>query len=179
MLKFYHEYEKEAAKIISHIFDNKTYIFGDNSDYDFKFNFNNILEMKFEVKTDNRMNKTGNVFIEYESNNKKSGIETTQSDYYIITDKVEYFLIEVILLKQLINDDKNILKIYNNKTNNRGYLLKKFILLNNSLNLKHYLKFVNEINNPLFILFTNLNQKYENEKIKYKNNIFELIDDDD
>jgi len=41
--------------------------------------FNN---KKIEVKNDLQAIKTGNIFIEYESRNKKSGISTTQSDYY-------------------------------------------------------------------------------------------------
>jgi hypothetical protein len=39
---------------------------------------------RIEVKTDLLTLKTGNVFIEYSSRNKPSGIATTQSDYYAI-----------------------------------------------------------------------------------------------
>lgn len=35
-----------------------------------------------EVKTDLKASKTGNLFIEYESRNKKSGISTSESDFY-------------------------------------------------------------------------------------------------
>lgn len=39
---------------------------------------------RIEVKTDLLTQKTGNVFIEYSSRNKPSGIATTQADYYAI-----------------------------------------------------------------------------------------------
>jgi len=43
----------------------------------------NILEnKKIEIKYDLKSNITGNVFIEYESRGKPSGLSTTQSDYY-------------------------------------------------------------------------------------------------
>ena len=38
---------------------------------------------KVEVKHDRIAHKTGNVFIEYESRNKPSGIATTDADYWI------------------------------------------------------------------------------------------------
>jgi len=41
-----------------------------------------LSEKKVEVKTDFKANKTGNVFIEYESRNKPSGISTSESDFY-------------------------------------------------------------------------------------------------
>ena len=37
---------------------------------------------KIEVKTDLKANKTGNVFIEYESRKKPSGISTTQAEWF-------------------------------------------------------------------------------------------------
>jgi hypothetical protein len=40
-------------------------------------------EIKIEVKSDRKAQFTGNVYIEYESRKKPSGISTTQSDYYI------------------------------------------------------------------------------------------------
>ncbi len=38
---------------------------------------------KVEVKTDRMTHKTGNVFIEYESRGKPSGIATTDADYWV------------------------------------------------------------------------------------------------
>lgn len=39
--------------------------------------------LKAEVKRDNGAYKTGNVYVEHESWGKPSGVETTESDYYI------------------------------------------------------------------------------------------------
>ena len=46
--------------------------------------FHNIVSnSKFEVKSDRLSEKTGNVYIEYESRGKPSGIRTTQADYWV------------------------------------------------------------------------------------------------
>ena len=49
---------------------------------------------KIEVKTDLKAYKTGNVYVEYESRNKASGISITQSDYYcfVISDYSFFFI---------------------------------------------------------------------------------------
>jgi hypothetical protein len=64
-----------------------------NSDfrYDLEFGvvegeswFHNIVtNSKVEVKTDRLTEKTGNVYIEYESRGKKSGISTSEADYWV------------------------------------------------------------------------------------------------
>lgn len=43
---------------------------------------NDLFGKKIEVKRDFRCLETGNIFIEYESRNKKSGIATTEADYW-------------------------------------------------------------------------------------------------
>ena len=47
-----------------------------------------LSEKKIEVKYDRKTKETGNVYIEFESRNKPSGIKTTQADYwtYFIDD---------------------------------------------------------------------------------------------
>jgi len=47
--------------------------------------FHSLLEnKKIEVKYDGDIsNRTGNVYVEYECRGKKSGIATTESDYYV------------------------------------------------------------------------------------------------
>jgi hypothetical protein len=64
--------------------------------------------VKYEVKADRFMFKTGNVLIEYESNNKASGISITEADYYAIFevdgDKYELYLIPVQEIKDLIRE---------------------------------------------------------------------------
>ena len=56
---------------------------------------------KVEVKTDRMTHKTGNVFIEYESRGKPSGIATTDADYWVYRiDEVGFAIIfEVEILK--------------------------------------------------------------------------------
>jgi hypothetical protein len=59
-----------------------------------------LSKKKIEVKYDRMTRKTGNVYIEYESRNKPSGIRTTQADYwtYFVHDD-ECFTISVKRLK--------------------------------------------------------------------------------
>ncbi len=56
---------------------------------------------KIEVKNDLQANKTGNIFIEYESRNKKSGIAKSEADYYCIFIKSIFILIETKDLKNI------------------------------------------------------------------------------
>jgi hypothetical protein len=72
-----------------------------------------VSNRKFEVKTDRLSAKTGNIYIEYESRGKPSGIKTTQADYWVykvteskaIVIKTEE-LIQIV--RQLIIDKKAI-----------------------------------------------------------------------
>ena len=43
-----------------------------------------LLGCKIEVKNDQKAHITGNVFIEYESRGKRSGIATSEAEYYCI-----------------------------------------------------------------------------------------------
>ena len=62
-----------------------------------------LSESTIEVKYDRKTRQTGNVYIEYESRNKPSGIRTTQADYwtYFVHDD-ECFTISVDRLKEKI-----------------------------------------------------------------------------
>ena len=180
MLKFYQEYEKEAVKLLSNIFKDEDYEIGYNGEFDIKFNNTGI---KYEVKTDNRMNQTGNVFIEYECYNKLSGINTTRSHLYIITDRINYNMIPLKILKSLCNekyvktryvkDEKGITR--------KGYLIKKYKILNNSYELKDIIKFLdgNEYNPLIMLFFYNNKNVIENNENYNKNIIFDLINDDE
>jgi len=55
---------------------------------------------KIEVKTDFKANETGNVFIEYESRGKKSGIATSLADYYCIAIGESFHIMKPELLKK-------------------------------------------------------------------------------
>lgn len=56
---------------------------------------------KIEVKNDLQAHKTGNIFLEYESRNKPSGIATSQADFYCIKIKETLILIPTLKLKEL------------------------------------------------------------------------------
>lgn len=52
-----------------------------------------LLGCKVEVKNDQKAHLTGNVFIEYESRGKRSGIATSEAEYYCIVIKSNTFII--------------------------------------------------------------------------------------
>lgn len=52
-----------------------------------------IQDKKIEVKRDLQAHKTGNIFVEYESRNKPSGLATSQADYYCYFLSDEHFVI--------------------------------------------------------------------------------------
>lgn len=56
---------------------------------------NKTIEVKFDLKA----LKTGNVYVEYQSRNKKSGISTTNADYYCFCFGETYHIIETETLK--------------------------------------------------------------------------------
>lgn len=59
-------------------------------------------EKTIEVKKDYLAQDTGNVFVEYESRNKPSGLATTQADYYCFVIEDSFILIETTKLKDLV-----------------------------------------------------------------------------
>lgn len=68
---------------------------------------------KIEVKTDFMASQTGNVFVEYESRGKKSGIASTESEYYafiigetIIIRKVEELK---VICRRYLGTDRDVL----------------------------------------------------------------------
>lgn len=89
--------------------------------YDLKVGqqFENELEdvlnnKKLEVKTDFRALETGNIFVEYQSRGKPSGLQTSQSDYYVFILSKDYFIfISTDVLKGVLRE------VYNE----RGYVM--------------------------------------------------------
>jgi hypothetical protein len=86
-----------------------------NSDfrYDLQFGvvegetwFHNIVtNSKVEVKTDRLTEKTGNVYIEYESRGKPSGIRTSEADYWVYkTNQHQAIIIQKEELKRKLKD---------------------------------------------------------------------------
>lgn len=82
-LKIGHKYELEALKYL----DYDTYIQADVTkcikEYDLVITKDKI-STKIEIKADFRAKTTGNIAIEYSCNKKKSGIATTEAEYWII-----------------------------------------------------------------------------------------------
>ena len=79
-----------------------------NSDFRFDLLVGNEVEgqlgvilngKRIEVKSDKLAHKTGQVFVEYESRGKRSGIATTQADYYCFEVKGIFILVSVPTLK--------------------------------------------------------------------------------
>lgn len=78
-----------------------------------------------EVKNDLVAHKTGNVFVEYESRNKPSGISRSQSDYYCFCFNDSFHIIQTEKLKDLcrkyLNTDRDVLG--GDQNTSRGILL--------------------------------------------------------
>lgn len=100
--------------------------------YDFKLSNN----MTYEIKYERLSLKTGNVFIEYMAFNKKSGIDKTIADYYIIVLPINhldnhFLLIEVEALKNIISNKK-----YSRKHTDKlksGYIFSKDEIIKNGI----------------------------------------------
>jgi hypothetical protein len=81
-----------------------------NSDFKFDLLIGNEVEgylgqilngKRIEVKSDRKAHKTGRVFVEYESRGKKSGLATTQADYYCFEVSGVFILISTPTLKAI------------------------------------------------------------------------------
>jgi hypothetical protein len=113
------------------------------SSYDIEIIKDNIKEY-YEVKSDKITQLTGNIFIEYESNKKPSGISITTADYYLIfevvyKDQYNLYKIPINSLKELCNTSK-IKKNSGYKGYSSGYLVKKerckeFLIFSNIIKL--------------------------------------------
>ena len=124
-LKKYQKYEILAAEKISIL--NGVIILNYNEDK--KYDFITSDYLKYEVKCDEYSLKSGNVFIEFYGYDKPSGITTTEADYYIITDTINFYMIEIAKLKELCL----LCNIKKTKyTSTMGYLLNIRILIINS-----------------------------------------------
>ena len=63
-------------------------------------------ETKIEVKSDRQASRTGNLAIEFECNNKPSGITSTEADYWIYfivhRERDECYIIPIEKLRELV-----------------------------------------------------------------------------
>ena len=80
-------------------------------------------QLKVEVKTDRRMHKTKNIFIEKVSRGKESGIETTEADYWAILtgDKRLVIHVETNLLKTVLKEHESDLTTGGDNDTSIGY----------------------------------------------------------
>ena len=73
-----------------------------NTCNNYKYDFQTADYQIFEVKTDKASLITSNFYVEFLGRKEKqSGISITESDFYIITDTIYYYLIKTTLLKTL------------------------------------------------------------------------------
>ena len=110
-----HFYEQETLKYIEH--DKYEFSVGKCKEWDIK-TIKNETPLYYEVKSETNAFKYGNLCIEYEYNESKSGIDATIADYwvhYAIKDKSKntytLFIIPTADLRQMIKDKKYYRKI--------------------------------------------------------------------
>jgi uncharacterized protein YuzE len=66
-----------------------------------KYDFKTSDDITYEVKTDSRAAKTGNIFVEFQQFGKSSGIEITEALYHIFVIESTYYLIKTVDLMDL------------------------------------------------------------------------------
>lgn len=80
-------------------------------EYDLTITKDNV-DTKIEVKSDRQASFTGNIAIEYECNNKPSGLTSTTADYWLYfvvhKDKDECYKIPTDELKELVKDCRKV-----------------------------------------------------------------------
>lgn len=74
--------EEEVANLLVALYKAEIIKYEDSYRYDLLALINKV-QYKFEVKEDFMCWKTGNIALEYESRGKPSGIQTTESDFYV------------------------------------------------------------------------------------------------
>ena len=120
----YHIYEIIASEKICLLNNIKLIKFND----DYRYNFKTSDEIKYEVKTDELSLKTNNLFIEFESYKKPSGVIISKSHYYIFCNTIDYYLTETQKLKEILNNIEN-KKIVSTKDKlTYGYLIKEQLI---------------------------------------------------
>ena len=109
---------------------------GKFKDYDLEINDKSGLKIYYEVKCDKYTHTTNNICIEYECNNKTSGITSTTADYYayFVIDRYnnkiyhDLYIIPVNDIKELIKNKK-----YHSIKNLGDNLLSKCYLFNKNI----------------------------------------------
>ena len=127
-LEKFKPYEIEAAKRIIQLNNTEILKWCNNYKYDFKTADN----FKYKVKTEPMSLKTGNFLIEFYGYGKETEITTTKANFYIISDTINYYLINTNVLKKIIGDNKFPMQKTRDKTT-IGYLVSKNIIIENSI----------------------------------------------
>ena len=120
----YHIYEIIASEKICLLNNIKLIKFND----DYRYNFKTSDEIKYEVKTDELSLKTNNLFIEFESYKKPSGVIISKSHYYIFCNTIDYYLIETQKLKEILNNIENKKIVCTKNTFTYGFLVRKEVI---------------------------------------------------
>ena len=120
----YHIYEIIASQKICLLHNTELIKFNNDYRYDFKTRD----KLRYEVKTDELSLKTNNLFIEFESYNKASGISITKANYYIFSDTIDYYLIETQKLKTILSNIENKKIVYTQDKQTYGYLIRKEVI---------------------------------------------------
>ena len=126
-VKPFFKFEVESSKRISKLYNVEIISFNNDDKYDFITSD----DIKYEVKYDNYSNKSGNFFIEYAGYGKPSGISTSESNFYIITDGINYYLIDTQILLKLCKTFGTTKTTKDGLT--YGYCIVKNIIVSNSL----------------------------------------------
>lgn len=81
---------------------------------------------KVEVKRDRKARLTGNIFVEYESRGKPSGISTSEADYWCFVVEETFILLTAQRLKEIVETLKGTDKERTGGDNNtsRGVLIR-------------------------------------------------------
>jgi hypothetical protein len=127
-LRQYSQYEIIASEKVMAHFKYDTVQFNNDYKYDFITNY-----IKFEIKTDTNTSSPY-FYIAYFDlvNNKPSQIMTTESDYYIINNKINYYMICTKFLRDLC-DNGNYVSVKNRDKTASGFLIPKTIIIENSI----------------------------------------------
>ena len=129
-VKPFFKFEVESSKRISKLYNVEIISFNNDNKYDFITSD----DIKYEVKYDNYSNKSGNFFIEFFAYNKPSGISTSESNFYIITDGINYYLIDTQILLKLCVTFGTTTKTTKDKLT-YGYIIPINIIISNSVSI--------------------------------------------
>ena len=111
-LPFGKKYEEKLLNYLPNVFSH-SYSSGKCKAYDVKVITNEGAEVLYEVKADRFTERTGNICVEFSCRGQKSGITTTEADYYAIFvvqnmkgKENNLYIVETEYIRKLIQDSK-------------------------------------------------------------------------